>query len=524
MIQKTSKSPNTSGRSRRLALAGAAGATLWFAAGCEVNSFLDMSETGRFQNTPTSVPILERISAIEGPQTDAIAAGAIRQEDLIPEGEQYRLGPGDVLEITIQDLFNQNQPEKNELDVDPRGFIDLPQVPGIFIDGKTIDQAQQAIAKALRDRQILDNASVSVIVRARRKLTYTVVGAVERPGQYQIARPDFRLLEALPPAGQFPEQTQKIYIIRGIPLSDAAAGKNVAPAPKVEPSKNPLINGGANPAPSNPAPSGETKPKESIIDLIDDLSKDKAPAKPAPALFADALDDSSSQPRVKMQSMTSEMRVVARDPIVDIDDKSKNAAPETTWAFVDGQWVQTGRKPRPDTGNSGGASVGEIMTQRVIEIPTAGLLSGAAQYNIVVRPGDVIRVPAAPEGLIYVGGNVNRPGPYTLPRVGRVTLQKAIMTAGGLNGIAIPERLDLTRMVGPDRQATIRLNYRAIAQGTHPDIFLRPDDVITVGTNFWAFPLQVIRNGFRASYGFGFILDRNFGYDVFGPQKTNSNF
>jgi hypothetical protein len=50
-----------------------------------------------------------------------------------------------------------------------------------------------------------------------------------------------------------------------------------------------------------------------------------------------------------------------------------------------------------------------------------------------------------------------------------------------------------------------------------PDVYLKPDDRINVGTNFWAYPLAVVRNGFRVSYGFGFVLDRNFGDEVFGP-------
>jgi polysaccharide export outer membrane protein len=161
----------------------------------------------------------------------------------------------------------------------------------------------------------------------------------------------------------------------------------------------------------------------------------------------------------------------------------------------------------------------KLVTQRVIEVPMAPLLAGSAQFNIVVRPGDVIRVPSAPEGIVYVMGEVNRPGTYSLPSNGRLTIERAIASAGGLSNIAIPERMDLTRMVAPDRQATIRLNYRAIAERTMPDIFLKPDDVINVGTNFWAFPLAVIRQGFRFSYGFGFVLDRNFDEEVFGPRQ-----
>ena len=79
----------------------------------------------------------------------------------------------------------------------------------------------------------------------------------------------------------------------------------------------------------------------------------------------------------------------------------------------------------------------------------------------------------------------------------------------------------MTRVVGRGRQATIRLDLRAISEQTQPDLYLKPDDRINVGTNFWALPLATIRNGFRASYGFGFILDRNFGNDVFGAPPTN---
>jgi len=107
---------------------------------------------------------------------------------------------------------------------------------------------------------------------------------------------------------------------------------------------------------------------------------------------------------------------------------------------------------------------------------------------------------------------------------GRLTLTRAITSAGGLNGLAIPERVDLTRIVGVNEQATIMLNLRAIQEGTQPDVYIKPDDRINVGTNFWATPLAVLRGGFRTSYGFGFLLDRNFGNDVFGPppfSRTN---
>jgi hypothetical protein len=53
---------------------------------------------------------------------------------------------------------------------------------------------------------------------------------------------------------------------------------------------------------------------------------------------------------------------------------------------------------------------------------------------------------------------------------------------------------------------------------------MKPDDHIIVGTNFWATPLAIIRSGFRATYGFGFLLDRNFGNDVFGAPPEDNGF
>jgi hypothetical protein len=200
-------------------------------------------------------------------------------------------------------------------------------------------------------------------------------------------------------------------------------------------------------------------------------------------------------------------------------DPDGSQAPNTSaWIFVNGEWV---RAARSDAGVPGQAVPDAIVTQRVIKVPLKPLLAGDARYNIVVRPGDVIRVPPAEQGFIYLGGNVARPGSYNLPGVGPYTLWRAIVSAGDLGPIGIPERCDLTRMVGENRQATIMLNYRAIVEGTQPDVVLKPNDIINVGTTFWAYPMAVIRGGFRTTYGFGFLLDRNFGNDVFGAPPTN---
>ena len=60
------------------------------------------------------------------------------------------------------------------------------------------------------------------------------------------------------------------------------------------------------------------------------------------------------------------------------------------------------------------------------------------------------------------------------------------------------------------------MNLAAIRNRTQPDVVIKPNDHIIIGTSWYATPLAIFRNGFRLTSGFGFLLDRNFGNDVFG--------
>jgi polysaccharide export outer membrane protein len=163
----------------------------------------------------------------------------------------------------------------------------------------------------------------------------------------------------------------------------------------------------------------------------------------------------------------------------------------------------------------------DLFVARIIEIPFQRLKQGESSYNVVIRPKDRIYVAEPRAGVIYIDGEISRPGVYSMPASGKLTLSRLVAAAGGLGPLAIPERVDLTRIVGEDREASIRLNLGAIRKKTEPDLYLKPDDHIIIGTDFWAVPLAVFRSGLRMTYGFGFLLDRNFGNDVFGAPPTN---
>lgn len=532
-----------------------AGALASGLAGCETDSFLDPSVVGRWEFTPTVSPILERIDVIERDTGQFVDVTQVQPDDLLPEPAEYRVGAGDLLNIEILDFIQPGQMYPLERVVSPNGYLDIPQIGDIYIIGMSRAQVEAAISQAIRDAGLLDDPLVTVQVPGQRQATFSVFGAIDRPGTYPIYEPDYRVLRALTDAGGLSPVIPKVYIIRQVSLMEP-----------IKPREN------SGPAPKPTAPAEDTTPKgPNLIDLIDELTapppppekmpKTVEPTAPTPSedIPQDPPEDldepsigafgaggqsgatlrtaASAHSRAALASMQD-----GEEPPIDlVEDQDRRpaltppsapAAPSPgRWVFLNGEWVQTmGHAPMangealPDSGAPpvNEENAGSLVTQRVIEIPTAPLLQGVAKFNVVIRPGDVISVPGPRQGFVYVTGpGISRAGAYQLPVAGSLTLQRLIASAGGLNLIAIPERVDLTRMVGENRQATIRINVRAIYEGTQPDFVLKPDDLVNFGTNFWATPLAILRGGFRTSYGFGFLMDRNFGNDVFGAPPTN---
>jgi protein involved in polysaccharide export with SLBB domain len=179
---------------------------------------------------------------------------------------------------------------------------------------------------------------------------------------------------------------------------------------------------------------------------------------------------------------------------------------------------QAGRAEHKDFDWSAATSGKKLpFAGRVIRIPLKELRAGNTNYNIVLRKGDVVHVPLAGFGYYYMMGNVNRPGAYQLGAI-PVTLTRAIAGAGSLGMLAEPTKVDITRRIGEHKQQIVQVDLAKIFAGVQPDYYLKRDDIINVGTSPVSPWLAVLRNGFRATYGFGFVYDRNYAdRDQFRP-------
>jgi protein involved in polysaccharide export with SLBB domain len=318
--------------------------------------------------------------------------------------------------------------------------------------------------------------------------------------------------------------------------------------PETAPLKGSIGNPGANATPRNePVKFSRELPREyreaaalaekasRTVHLVDDLeaalgnttapSTTTASAATAPTQAA----ATTAAPTTTTQAPATATTVAATR---DIDLEAAMSQPDTSqYGFVDGKLVVLPKKsatapagsiavaptatmPTPEQPTTDlGTGVDSIQTQRVIKIPIQALREGNSRYNIVVRPGDVINVPSAEVGEFYLMGHVNRAGVYTL--TGRkVTLKQAIAAAGNLDGLAIPRRAEIIRRVGANQEVTVQVNLQAIFDGEQPDLFLKPNDILNVGTDIVAPFLAVTRNAYRASYGWGYVYDKNLSGDV----------
>jgi polysaccharide export outer membrane protein len=97
-------------------------------------------------------------------------------------GAEYRLGPGDVVRITVY-----NNPDlTTEAQITQQGRITFPLIGEIQIGGIEKGQAEQIIALRLGEGGFVLKPQVNVLVLGFKSQQIAVLGQVNRPGKYPI--------------------------------------------------------------------------------------------------------------------------------------------------------------------------------------------------------------------------------------------------------------------------------------------------------------------------------------------------
>lgn len=480
---------------KRSAAVLAAVVGLSFVAGCAPTSdlgaatdlkkgFIDPTAVGRFQQQPLVVPILSSLDRSIDVDVDQFRdATDVQPEDLTPSDQDYAIGRNDLISIAITDLVAPNVETIRTNRVSESGMISLPLIGQVKAAGLTEAELEEAIAEAYRKANLMEDAQVSVSVAEARARTFSILGSVTAPGQYAILNSEFRVLDALVLARDVSAQgVEYIYVIRPLSKSQPADEK---------------------PKQTQPAqPEDVLTPQGALQGVNPIMAQASATTAKSAPLSADEqkfITVEGKQLKVTPQGQT----VVKPAPAATAKTTATSASPAAAKAPVTAETTTAAESFEFQ------APVSDEKT-RVIRIPYEALRRGELRYNIIIKPYDMIVVSQPVVGEFYMGGHVARPGVYSLT-ARKLTLKQAIVSAGMFDAIAVPARTEIVRRVGEDQEVFVNVNLDKVFAGQQPDIFLKPYDLVKVGTSWWAPFLASVRGGFRAAYGFGFLYDRNYG-------------
>lgn len=107
----------------------------------------------------------------------------------------YRLGPGDVVEISI---FGVEALSDIKVRIGGDGYASLPLVGPVKLGGLTVREAQKAVAKAYR--AYINNPKVTFYISEYHNYRVSVLGEVKKPSVYELKGPR-SLLDVIAQAG-----------------------------------------------------------------------------------------------------------------------------------------------------------------------------------------------------------------------------------------------------------------------------------------------------------------------------------
>ncbi len=119
----------------------------------------------------------------------------------------------------------------------------------------------------------------------------------------------------------------------------------------------------------------------------------------------------------------------------------------------------------------------------VAEVDNDALTRGMnPSLNVIIEPQDVVSVRRA--DLVYVIGEVKKPGGFTLREKESVrVLQALAMAEGGLATASTKSAKIMRPKPDSSDRTEIAVNLKRVMQGLDPDVLMQPDDILVVPPN-----------------------------------------
>jgi polysaccharide export outer membrane protein len=349
-----------------------------------------------------------------------LAAAAAGQPGQPAQPGEYRIGPNDVLKITV---FGHDDLTRSAT-VGADGTLPFPLLGSVPAAGLTAAEVEARL-KELLGRDYLVDPKVSVSVQEYRSQRVFVLGEVEKPGAYPLTG-RVMLVDILSQAGG----------------PGKAAGRQLL-----------VIRGGGATGPRAPGEAGSTTVRITLKRLLEGDRSENVALQNGDTVFIPkttsvfVLGEVAKPGAYTLEKDTTPLEAVTL------------AGGLTESAAISG--VKLLRKR--DDG-----------TQETVELDLAG--SDPRAREILLAEGDTLLVP---RGTTYfVSGEVKKPGAYPVGRT--TTAFSAITTAGGFTDRAAPAQVKLIRRTGAQEE-TVVLDLTGVDPGAR-DLPLRDGDTLLVPT------------------------------------------
>ncbi len=344
-----------------------------------------------------------------------------------PPQEEYRIGPRDVLKITVWDHEDLTRTAVVSAD----GTFPFPLIGNVPAAGLTPSQLEAGL-KELLGKDYLVDPQVSVTVQEYRSQRVFVLGEAEKPGTYALTG-QVTLLDVLSQAG-----------------GPAKAAGTRAILVRVPKSESPLLPGAA----------GSTTLRINLKKLLDGDAAENVSLQDGDTIYI---------PKLTSFFVLGEVR------------KPGAYAIEKETTVLEALTLAGGFTERAAHAGAKLLRKRADGTQETIDVDLSGVAPRARE--MLLEDGDTLLVPVG--NTFFVLGEVRKPGAYQLDHAS--TAIEGIALAGGFTDKAAPNRTKIVRTHKDGRQETLVVDLNdVIKRGRkEKDVPLTANDVIIVPESFF---------------------------------------